>query len=277
MIVMKIMNNYLSKCKLLNNIYYNLSHSCQKQKDNLFKLSVKKRTQSLLQLWEQAKEFLESMDHPLMSLNPLPWESKSWSLFFFWDCTDSKTWTLELESEDLAMLPRSTPSDRPLQRELSPITKSMSTRQKKDKLRRLFFNTTEACWWLIQEDASQRSTVVPVPEPESRNPTDEDIYQYYISLIHKLISRIENAKYCLSENSPFFKFLSLIIIYCLCSKYMLFWQRSNKLMHVKMKSCINHYFSLFWSLLFLFFCIFLLLYGFFCDSWIVLKYSLLCL
>mgnify|MGYP000846047675 FL=1 len=65
------------------------------------------------------------------------------------------------------------PSDKPLPKVLSLITKNLLTKLKRDKLKSFFYNTTELSLSLIQEDANLKSTVVQVPEPDIKNLIDD--------------------------------------------------------------------------------------------------------
>lgn len=71
-------------------------------------------------------------------------------------------------------------SDKPLPRELSPTTKSLLMRHKKDKSKNFYFNTTEASWSLTQEDANLKSTEDQVPEPDIKSLTDDCSFINYL-------------------------------------------------------------------------------------------------
>lgn len=140
---------------------------------------------------ETVKVSSESTDHPLSFLNQPHSESKSWSLFSFSDWNDSKILISESPSEEVVMWPKFTPSDKPLPKVLLLTTKNSSMKHKKDKSKNFFFNTTEACWSLTQEDANQRSTEVQVPEPDTKSLTDDwSFINYLHSIFMNQITRL---------------------------------------------------------------------------------------
>lgn len=73
------------------------------------------------------------------------------------------------------MLLKSMLSDKPSPKELSLTIKNSLTKLKKDKSRSSCFNMTEPSWSLTQEDANQRSTVVQVPELDTKNLIDDSL------------------------------------------------------------------------------------------------------
>ncbi len=124
-------------------------------------------------LSETVKVSSESMDHQLSCLSQPHSESKSWNPFSCSDSNDSKILISESLSEEVVMLLKFTLSDKPSPRVSLPTTKSSLTRHKKDKSRSCFFSMTGLCWSLTQEDANPKSTVVQVPELDTKNLTDD--------------------------------------------------------------------------------------------------------
>ena len=71
------------------------------------------------------------------------------------------------------MFPKSMLFVKPYLRELLPTIKSMSTKTKREKLRKSFYSMTDLCWLLTQEDASPRNTEDLEPEPDIKNHIDD--------------------------------------------------------------------------------------------------------
>merc|ERR1712195_79311 len=117
---------------------------------------------------------------------------------------DSRTSPLESELEVVVPWPKSLLSDKLLLKPLSLTHKDSATRLQRENSRISFSNTIKLFSPVIQEDVSQRSSVVKVLELDSRNLTDErwlgsmlcsppnhvDVFVYIDSIISKLLFQI---------------------------------------------------------------------------------------
>lgn len=103
--------------------------------------------------------------------NQKSWDSRFTSHWFWPAWTSSKTLTSESRSPVVVTFPRFTPSDKPLLRVWLLTTKSTLTRLPRTKSRRPSLLTTRLCWLPTPEEWNQRSSVVVVPEPDSKSLT----------------------------------------------------------------------------------------------------------
>ena len=106
-----------------------------------------------------------------LSQSPSSWRSSSpssWSVV-----TSLKIWTWESESQVVVPPTKSTLSDKLSPRDSSPSTRSTTTNSQRESSRKCSSNTTRPSSSLIPEDAKPRSSVVQVPDLDSKSLTDE--------------------------------------------------------------------------------------------------------
>jgi hypothetical protein len=88
---------------------------------------------------------------------------------------DSPILILELESEEVDILPKFMLSVKLFVRELSLSIKNSLMNNPNVKLKKFSLLMIDPCLLLILEDVNLRNTVVQGPEPESKSLTDESI------------------------------------------------------------------------------------------------------
>lgn len=137
---------------------------------------------------------------PLLSQKS--WDSRFTSHWSWLVWTSSPTLTSESVSPVVVTPPKSTPSDKPLLRVWLPTTKSSSMNNPRTSWRRPSSPTTELCWLLTLDNQSQRSLVVVVPEPDSKNPTVKGI-SFCSHLGERVVSL---SKQLTNFSCPFHKF-----------------------------------------------------------------------
>merc|ERR1712021_188656 len=110
---------------------------------------------------------------PLQLIEPESMRMKVYEPIFIVVLTDSRILASELELRAVVQWPRSWLSEWQLPRELLLTIKSIRMSRAKERLKTCLFNTIRDSSFRIPEDASQRSSVVQVPEQDSRNLIDE--------------------------------------------------------------------------------------------------------
>merc|ERR1712062_176438 len=134
-------------------------------------MGVAKKRPLLLLIASAVKESSASTENLWNKLNQNPCNSSSKNQSCFWARTDSQKSTLGSVLRVVAELHKSTLSDKPCPRPLSLIIKNSLTNKAKRPSRTCWSNTTEPYWLPIPEDASPRSSVVPVPGQDTKSLT----------------------------------------------------------------------------------------------------------
>merc|ERR1712217_402037 len=117
------------------------------------------------------KESSASTENLWNKLNPNPCNSSSKNPSYCWARTDSPKSISEFVLRVVAELHKSTLSDKPCPRPLSPIIKNSLTNKAKRPSRTCWSNTTELYWLPIPEDVGPRNSVVPVPGQDTKSLT----------------------------------------------------------------------------------------------------------